>query len=78
MGLVSNERQLVLYENIKDDKKIVPLLVEKKYYMKFENSVVTQNVTRDYYGYNNLKTQNKDGCIIYHLISTFKALSIAM
>ncbi len=48
MGLVSNERQLVLYENTKDDKKIVPLLVEKKYYMKFENSVVTQNVTRDF------------------------------
>jgi hypothetical protein len=48
MGLVSNERQLVLYENAKDDKKIVPLLVEKKYYMKFENSVVTQNVTRDF------------------------------
>jgi hypothetical protein len=45
---VSNERQLVLYENTKDDKKIVPLLVEKKYYMKFENSVVTQNVTRDF------------------------------
>ncbi len=48
MGLVSNERQLVLYEITKDDKKIVPLLVEKKYYMKFENSVVTQNVTRDF------------------------------
>jgi hypothetical protein len=33
IGLVSNGRQLVLYENTKDDKRIVPLLVEKKYYM---------------------------------------------
>jgi len=48
IGLVSNERQLVLYETTKDDERIVLLLVKKKYKMKFENSVVTQNVMRDF------------------------------
>ena len=52
-GSVSNERQLVLYETIlyettKDDEKIVLLLVEKKIRMNIENSVVRQNVTRDF------------------------------
>jgi len=48
IGFVSNERQLVLYETTKDDERIVLLLVEKKYKMKFENLIVTQNVTRDF------------------------------
>ncbi len=48
IGLVSNERQLVLYEITEDDEIIALLLVEKKYKVKFENSVVTQNVTRDF------------------------------
>jgi len=47
-GLVSNESQLVVYETVKDDEKIVLLFVDEKYEMKFENSVVTKNVTRDF------------------------------
>jgi hypothetical protein len=48
IGLVSNERQLVLYETTKVGQRIVLLLVEKKNRIKFENSVVTQSVTRDF------------------------------
>jgi hypothetical protein len=44
IGLVANESQLVVYKTDKDDEKTVLLLVEEK----FENSVVTQNVTRDF------------------------------
>jgi len=35
--LLSDEGQLVIYETVKDDEKIVLLLVDKKYEMKFEN-----------------------------------------
>jgi hypothetical protein len=48
IGLVLNKRQLVLYKITKDDEIIVLLLLEKKYKMKFKNSIVTQNVTRDF------------------------------
>ena len=47
IGLVSNESQLIVYETARDAEKIVLLLVVEKYEMKFENLVVTQNVTRD-------------------------------
>jgi hypothetical protein len=48
IGLVSNQSQLVVYKTAKDDEKTVLLLVDEKFEMKFENSVVTQNVTRDF------------------------------
>jgi hypothetical protein len=48
VGLVLNKRQLVLYKTTKDHERIALLLVEKKYKMKSKNSVVTQNVTRDF------------------------------
>ncbi len=48
IGLVPNESQLIAYETVKDDEKIVLLLVDEKYEMKFENYVVAQNVTRDF------------------------------
>jgi hypothetical protein len=48
IGLVSNESQLVVYKTAKDDEKTVLLLVDKKFEMKLENSVVAQNVTRDF------------------------------
>jgi hypothetical protein len=48
VGLVLNKRQLVLYKTAKDHERIALLLVEKKYKMKSKNSVVTQNVTRDF------------------------------
>ena len=48
IGLVLNKRQLVLYKTTKHDERIVLFVVEKKYKMKFKNSVVTQNVTRDF------------------------------
>ena len=47
-GLMSNESQLIVYETVKDDEKIVLLLVDEKYEINFENSVVTQNVMRDF------------------------------
>ena len=48
VGMVLNKRQLVLYKTTKDHERIALRLVEKKYKMKFKNSVVTQNVTRDF------------------------------
>jgi hypothetical protein len=48
IGLVSNESQLIVRETVKDDGKIILPFVCKKYEMKFENSMVTQNVTRDF------------------------------
>ncbi len=48
IGLVSNQSQLVVYKTAKDDEKNVLLLFDEKFEMKFENSVVTQNVTRDF------------------------------
>ncbi len=44
---MSNESQLIVYETAGDAEKIVLLLVDEKYEMKFENLVVTQNATRD-------------------------------
>jgi hypothetical protein len=48
IGLLSNERQLVLHEITEDDEIIALLLVEKKYKVKFESSVVAQNIKRDF------------------------------
>ena len=47
IGLVLNKRQLVLYKTTKLNERIVPFVVEKNNTMKFKNSVVRQNVTRD-------------------------------
>jgi len=44
IGLMSNESQLVVSKIAKDDEKTVLLLVDEK----LENSVVAQNVTRDF------------------------------
>jgi hypothetical protein len=49
IGLMSNESQLVVYKIAKDDEKTVLLLVDEKFEMKFENSVVTKNITRVLY-----------------------------
>ena len=46
--LVLNKRQLVLYKITKHDERIVLFVVEKKNKMEFKNSVVAQNVTRDF------------------------------
>jgi len=48
VGRVSNKRQLVLHKTTRDHERIPLLLAGKTYKMKSKNSVVTQNVTRDF------------------------------
>ena len=51
----SSESQLVIYETVKDDEKIMLLFVDEKYEKKFENCVVT----RDYRLQNRLTNKVK-------------------